>query len=86
MKTIIEVPLSEVSLSGEGGETVAPEEGDLVTVTTPGRVVAVKGDRAQVEVGPDEGEATDAPPPTDGDAAMEKELAGMYEESRQGGM
>lgn len=75
MKAIIEVPLSEISTADESGETVAPERGDLVTVTTRGKVVEVVGDKARVEVGPDEGEAATEP----GEEDMERELRTLYE-------
>jgi hypothetical protein len=80
MKTVIVVPLSELTTSGEDGAPISPSEGDLVTVTTNGRVVKVQGEQAMVEVGPD---SSEQPAQLLGEDDMERQLAGMYEESQR---
>jgi hypothetical protein len=83
MKTIIEVPMTDLTINGEDGGAVTPEQGDLVTVTTPGRFVEQVGDKGRVEIGPDDQEDAGEPD----EAGMEKELQGMYEGSQKiGGM
>lgn len=77
MKTIVTVPLSSLTISGEGGESVTPEKGDMVTVNAPGRFIEAIGQDARVEIGADESEEPA------GEEQMEKELEGMYEQSQQ---
>lgn len=77
MKTRITVPLSDLTVSGEDGGPVAPEQGDLVTVTIEGRVIETQGDKAIVEVGADESEAGEPTP-----EQLEQELSAMHEQSQ----
>lgn len=79
------VTTAAVSLSGETGETVAPEPGDQVTLTVEGKVSRVEGDSVYVQAESANGEpvmGSNAEVPEDIDEEMASLKTDLGKEAR----